>query len=57
MQNIAKLDLLKTVKINFKGNLSHKALRLIKKNLPNITYTKNYNSDLYEFIYFNKKNY
>ena len=57
VQNIAKLDLLKTVKINFKGNLSHKALRLIKKNLPNITYTKNYNSDLYEFIYFNKKNY
>ena len=57
VQNIAKLDLLKTVKINFKGNLYKKQLKLIKKNIPNITYTKNYNSDLYEFIYFNKKNY
>ena len=56
VQNISKLELLKTVKINFKGNLYKKQLKLIKKNIPNVTYTKRHNSDVYEFIYYNNKN-
>ena len=56
VQNISKLELLRTVKINFKGNLYKKQLKLIKKNIPNVTYTKRLNSDVYEFIYYNNKN-
>jgi hypothetical protein len=56
IKDISDMKLLKTVKINFKGNLYKKQLKLIKKNIPNVTYTKRLNSDVYEFIYYNNKN-
>ena len=55
IQNISHLDLLKTMKIYFKGNLNEKDLKLITKYIPNIYYSKKDNSDITEFIFHNKK--
>ena len=56
VQNLSRLDLLKTVKLYYKGVINYKALKLISKSIPNIYYWKKVNSDITEFIFHNNKN-
>ena len=55
INNISKLKLLKTAKINFKGNLSYDSLNLIKKTIPDISFKKQANSNIIEFTFYNKE--
>ena len=55
INNISKLKMLKTVKINFKGKLSYDSLNLIKKTIPDISFKKKENTNIIEFTFYNNK--
>ena len=55
VKNVSKLKLLKTMKINFKGNLSNNSLNLIRKIIPDILFRKKENLNKIELTFYNDK--